>query len=59
MTWIEYTVSNIQTVLVVLKVLGYITASWWLVLLPVIVLLVVEFFWSCSVEVVSDKDAEE
>lgn len=59
MTWIEYLVANVQTALIVLKLIGRITASWWVVLLPVMVLLVLEFFWSCSVEVVSDKDTEE
>lgn len=59
MTWIEYTVSNIQTALVVLKVLGYITASWWVVLLPVMVLLVLEFFWSCTIEVGMDREEDK
>ena len=56
MTWIEYLVANTQTALIVLKILGYITASWWVVLLPVMVLLVLEFFWSCTVEVGIDRE---
>lgn len=56
MTWIEYTVSNVQTALVILKLIGRITASWWVVLLPVMVLLVLEFFWSCTIEVGVDRE---
>ena len=56
MTWIEYTVSNIQTALVILKLIGFVSAPWWKVLLPVVVLLVVEFFWPCSVEVVAGPE---
>ena len=56
MSWIEYLVANVQTALIVLKVLNRITASWWVVLLPVMVLLVLEFFWSCTIEVGTDRE---
>ena len=56
MTWIEYLVANVQTALVVLKLIERITASWWVVLLPVMVLLVLEFFWSCTAEVGIDRE---
>lgn len=56
MTWIEYLVANVQTALVILKLIERITASWWVVLLPVMVLLVLEFFWSCTVEVGIDRE---
>ena len=59
MSWIEYLVANVQTALIVLKVLNRISASWWVVLLPVMVLLVLEFFWSCSVEVGMDREEDE
>lgn len=59
MTWIEYLVANVQTALIVLKVLNRITASWWVVLLPVMVLLVLEFFWSCAIEVGVDREEDE
>lgn len=60
MTWIEQTVSYVQTALIVLRVLGYISASWWVVLLPAIILLFVEMLFNAvRSEVEGGSDGRE
>lgn len=40
MNWFGYTVGNVQTALIVLKLVGVLSASWWVVFVPLLVMVV-------------------
>ena len=56
MNWFGYTVGNVQTALIVLKLVGVLSASWWVVFVPLLVMVVLSLIVAAAGGDGADED---